>query len=49
MVRILPKIQDITMLFSDIWNAQICQVVDPKRTARFVMPKWTLEAYEFNF
>jgi amidase len=39
---------EITMLFSLAGSTQICQVVDPLKTARFVMPKWILTKYNFG-
>lgn len=33
---------ELTMLMSAVGQTQICQVVDPLMTARFVMPKWIL-------
>lgn len=47
--RIDMDLHDIAMLMSAVGNAEVCQVVDPLRTARFVMPKWVLETYKFNF
>lgn len=41
-------VSDMAMLFSAIGNVQICQVVDPLKTARFVMPKYALEKYNFK-
>jgi len=41
-----PK--DMAMLFSVVGNVEVCQVVDPLKTARFVMPKWALEKYDFD-
>lgn len=38
---------DVVMLMSAVGNAQISQVVDPLKTARFTMPKWALEPYGF--
>lgn len=46
--RIKLKTADMTMLFSVVGNVEVCQVVDPLKTARFVMPKWVLEKYDFN-
>jgi amidase len=40
---------DVAMLMSAVGNTQICQVVDPLRTGRFVMPKWVLSRYDFQF
>lgn len=37
---------DLTMLMSAIGQTQICQIVDPLKTARFVVPKWVLEQYQ---
>lgn len=39
---------EIVMLMSAVGETQICQVVDPLKTARFVMPKWILEKYNFT-
>ncbi|MFE8701567.1 acetamidase/formamidase family protein [Cytobacillus sp. FJAT-54145] len=36
-------ISEVTMLMSAAGQAEICQVVDPLMTARFVVPKWLLE------
>lgn len=37
--------EELTTLFSLTGNTEICQVVDPLKTARFTMPKWVLEKY----
>jgi amidase len=42
------KTEEIAMLLSISGNAQICQVVDPKKTARFVMPKEVLNKINFS-
>lgn len=39
---------EIAMLLSLVGQAQICQVVDPMKTARYTIPKWVLEKYDFN-
>lgn len=39
---------EIVMLMSAVGQTQICQVVDPLKTARFVIPKWVLEKYNFT-
>lgn len=36
-------ISEVTMLMSAVGQAEICQIVDPLMTARFVVPKWLLE------
>jgi amidase len=41
------SLTEAVMLMSATGNAQICQVVDPLKTARFVMPKWVLAPYGF--
>lgn len=45
--RIVDKsglpISEVTMLMSAVGQAEICQIVDPLMTARFVVPKWLLE------
>ncbi|MBL4936687.1 acetamidase/formamidase family protein [Clostridium sp. YIM B02515] len=43
----IPK-HELVMLLSVVGHTQICQVVDPLKTARFIMPKWVLEKYKFN-
>ncbi|WP_370621911.1 acetamidase/formamidase family protein [Bacillus sp. JCM 19034] len=46
-IRIVDKsnrsIEDVTMLMSACGQAEICQIVDPLMTARFVVPKWLLK------
>lgn len=39
----------IAMLMSAVGSSEICQVVDPLKTARFVMPKKILNKYDFKF
>jgi amidase len=46
--RIKLSFPDIAMLMSAVGNTEICQVVDPLRTGRFVMPKWVLSKYGFK-
>lgn len=46
--RINLPYSEITMLLSLAGQAQICQVVDPLKTARYVVPKWILEKYRFK-
>ncbi|MGF9798589.1 acetamidase/formamidase family protein [Brevibacillus agri] len=36
-------LSEVTMLMSAVGQTQICQVVDPLMTARFVVPKWVLQ------
>ncbi len=36
-------LSEVTMLMSAVGQAEICQIVDPLMTARFVVPKWVLE------
>lgn len=38
----------LAMLLSAVGNCEICQVVDPLKTARFVIPRWVLEKYNFK-
>jgi amidase len=40
----LPK-HELVMLMSLVGQTEICQVVDPLKTARFVMPRWVLDRY----
>ena len=35
-----------TMLMSATGQTEICQMVDPLVTARFVVPKWVLKSYQ---
>ncbi|MGB9780288.1 acetamidase/formamidase family protein [Caldanaerobacter sp.] len=39
------SIEEIATLFSIAGNAQISQVVDPLKTARFSLPNWIMESY----
>lgn len=39
------SLPDLTMLMSAIGDVQVSQIVDPKRTARFSVPRWFLDAY----
>lgn len=43
----LPLSQ-LTMLMSAAGQTQICQVVDPLLTARFLVPRWILDAYNIR-
>lgn len=47
--RMTMGLHKIAMLMSAVGHTEICQVVDPLKTARFVMPKWVLETYDFKF
>ena len=47
--RMPMGLHKIAMLMSAVGHTEICQVVDPLKTARFVMPKWVLETYDFKF
>ncbi len=42
------SMHEIAMLLSAVGHAQVCQVVDPLKTARFVMPMDVLKAYDFE-
>jgi amidase len=46
--RLSLPLPDLVMLLSAMGEAQICQMVDPLRTARFVMPKWVIDKYGFS-
>ena len=37
------SLEEITMLMSAAGQSEICQIVDPLMTARFVVPKWLLK------
>lgn len=39
---------DLVMLFSLCGNVEVCQMVDPEKTVRFMVPKKVLEAYGFE-
>lgn len=39
---------DLVMLFSLCGNVEVCQMVDPQKTVRFMVPKHVLEAYGFE-
>lgn len=41
--------KEIAMLLSLAGNAQVCQVVDPKKTARFAVPKTVRAGIGFSF
>jgi amidase len=41
------KPSELAMLFSLVGNVEVCQMVDPLRTIRFVVPKTTLGAFGF--
>lgn len=43
------KEEEIAMLLSLAGNLEVCQVVDPKKTARFVVPKTVLDAVGFRY
>lgn len=36
-------LSEVTMLMSAVGQSEICQIVDPLMTARFVVPKWVLK------
>lgn len=50
--RIVEKtgmsVSEVTMLMSAAGQAEICQVVDPLITARFVVPKWLLKQLDIE-
>lgn len=41
-------VNDAGMLMSLVGQLKVCQVVDPKKTARFEFPKWVLKEYGFE-
>lgn len=51
--RIVEKsglpVSEVTMLMSAVGQSEICQIVDPLMTARFVVPKWLLNKLEVHF
>lgn len=46
--KIDMPLDKIAMLLSLVGNTEICQVVDPLKTARFNVPKWVLNKYGFK-
>lgn len=42
------SLEEFTMLMSLVGHTQINQVVDPKKTARYFVPKYVLEHYNIN-
>ncbi|MBU9721497.1 MULTISPECIES: acetamidase/formamidase family protein [Bacillaceae] len=50
--RIVAKsdktIEEVTMLMSAVGQVEVCQIVDPLITARFVVPKWVLEKLDIK-
>ncbi|MFT8312490.1 MAG: acetamidase/formamidase family protein [Sporolactobacillus sp.] len=42
------SLPDLTMLMSAIGDVQVSQIVDPKRTARFLVPRWFLDLYNIH-
>jgi amidase len=41
--------EDLVMLLSLVADVEVCQIVDPLRTARFVVPKKIVNAYGFTW
>lgn len=39
---------ELVMLFSLVADVQVCQMVDPEKTIRFMVPKYVLETYGFS-
>lgn len=42
------SVEDVTMLMSAVGQVEVCQVVDPLMTARFVVPKWLLNQLQVS-
>lgn len=42
-------VEDVTMLMSAVGQVEVCQIVDPLITARFVVPKWLLSQLNITF
>ncbi|MFC5602824.1 acetamidase/formamidase family protein [Sporosarcina koreensis] len=42
-------VSEVTMLMSAVGQSEICQIVDPLMTARFVVPKWVLNQLGVSF
>ncbi|QOY35085.1 acetamidase/formamidase family protein [Anaerobacillus isosaccharinicus] len=43
------SIEEVTMLMSAVGQVEVCQIVDPLITARFVVPKWLLKQLNVSF
>ena len=39
---------ELTMLFSLVGDVQVCQMVDPQKTVRFMVPKYVLDDFGFS-
>ena len=39
---------ELVMLFSLCGNVEVCQMVDPEKTVRFMVPKHVLDSYGFE-
>ena len=46
-VRISALLVTVLMLLSLCGNVEVCQIVDPMKTARFVVPKYVLAGLGF--
>ena len=44
----VPK-DELVMLFSLVADVRVCQMVDPEKTIRFMVPKYVLESYGFTY
>lgn len=40
---------ELVMLFSLVAEVRVCQMVDPEKTVRFMVPKYVLESYGFTY
>lgn len=54
MVRIVHEAtgapeDELVMLLSLVGDVRVCQMVDPKKTVRFMVPRYVLDAYGFAF
>lgn len=47
--RLPIPFDDISMLMSAVGHAQICQCVNTLKTARYLMPRYVLDTYGFEF
>ena len=45
--RILACLLALVMLLSLVADVQVCQMVDPQKTVRFMVPKYVLDAIGF--
>ena len=47
MKKVLAFALSLAMLLSLVADVQVCQMVDPQKTVRFMVPKYVLDAIGF--